>query len=105
MYGDEMGYAIQEVFEKSYPSYLAAYSSYPDSHKVAQAILNCKTPMMGETRQSAKIAVHPIPITILAVIGIVLVVRRSIKRSGSMQGRRMWWMPLIFMLYLRYPMS
>ena len=42
-----MGYAIQEVFEKSYPSYLASYSSYPDSHKVAQAILKCKTPLMG----------------------------------------------------------
>ena len=47
MYGDEMGYAIQEVFEETYHRYLAAYSSYPDSNKVAQAILKCKTPMMG----------------------------------------------------------
>ena len=47
MYGDEMGYAIQEVFEETYHRYLAAYSAYPDSNKVAQAILKCMAPLMG----------------------------------------------------------
>ena len=47
MYGDEMSYAIQDIFKTSYTSYQANHLSYPDTHKVAMSILRCKTPMMG----------------------------------------------------------
>lgn len=47
MCGDTMSYAIQEIFKNSYTDYQEIHPTYPDTHKVAWAISNCKTPLMG----------------------------------------------------------
>ena len=47
MYGDRMSYAIQEIFKNSYKDFQLTHPTYPDTHKAAWAILNCKTPLMG----------------------------------------------------------
>ena len=47
MCGDVMSYAIQEIFKQSYADYQKTHPFSYDAHKVATAVLQCKTPMMG----------------------------------------------------------
>ena len=42
-----MSYAIQEIFKQSYADYQKTHPFSYDAHKVATALLQCKTPMMG----------------------------------------------------------
>ena len=45
MCGEAMSYAIQEIFKHSYADYQQTHPFSFDAHKVATAVLRCKTPM------------------------------------------------------------